>query len=379
MSKKGENIYKRKDGRWEGRYIKSRTLSGKAIYGYVYAKTYRETKTKLANTQILLANNVDKITKDKDFKSFEETAIRWFEVIKPHIKESTCNKYQNLMESYIFPVFGEISISNITHNMLETHCNELLKTGGIKNIGLSSKTISDILSVVHGIMQYALKNGIQVVCDTHLIKIKHQTSEMRILSRNEQNQLCQYLYSDLSSYNIGILVCLFTGLRIGEICALRWEDISFSEQTIRVHQTLQRIQDRSNGSSKTKIIITTPKSSCSIRTIPIPDNLIKLMKNYQTSKTGYFLTNSNEKYLEPRNMQYHFKIALKKSSVALVNYHTLRHTFATRCIELGFDVKSLSEILGHSNVNITMNRYVHPSMELKNENMQRLSKLLAVK
>ena len=186
-------------------------------------------------------------------------------------------------------------------------------------------------------------------------------------------------YSKLDGCNIGILVCLFTGLRVGEICALRWEDISFLDHTIHVHQTLQRIQDRNNSEHKTRIVVTTPKSACSIRTIPVPEDLIVLLESYKTSSTGYILTNSDQEFLEPRTMQNHFKKALRKSSVDPANYHSLRHTFATRCIELGFDVKSLSEILGHASVTITMNRYVHPSMELKKENMQRLSELLAVK
>lgn len=174
-------------------------------------------------------------------------------------------------------------------------------------------------------------------------------------------------------------MCLFTGLRVGEICALRWEDISFSDHTIHVHQTLQRIQNRANSKQKTKIVITAPKSACSIRTIPVPNDLIVILASYKTSSKGYILTNCEQTPLEPRTMQNHFKRALQKSGIAPANYHSLRHTFATRCIELGFDVKSLSEILGHASVNITMNRYVHPTMELKQENMQRLSALLAVK
>lgn len=176
-----------------------------------------------------------------------------------------------------------------------------------------------------------------------------------------------------------MLLSLFTGIRVGEICALRWEDISFSEQTIYVHQTMQRLQDRSNSTNKTKIVITTPKSACSIRTIPLPEELLPILEAHRTTSTGYLLTNSDQNYIEPRTMQNRFKKALQICSIENANYHSLRHTFATRCIELGFDIKSLSEILGHASVNITLNRYVHPSLELKKENMQRLSVLFTVK
>lgn len=381
MPRKGENIYKRKDGRWEGRYIKSRTRTGKATYAYVYAKTYRDVKAKLTD-RISLKNETAALVSaesNSEVGLFEAIAAEWFESIKTQVKESTGNKYWNLLNSYILPDFGKKLLLEITYDYIYDQCNKLLKTGGKKGNGLSAKTVSDILSLIRNILQFAVQKGMMISCDPHSIHVKRKTKEMRVLSRNEQEKLCQYLYSDLDTCNIGILLCLFTGLRIGEVCALRWEDISFSEKTIHVHQTLQRIQDRTGGSSKTRIVVTAPKSACSIRTIPLPDDLIELLASYKSSSSGYFLTNSEQKHIEPRTMQNHFKKALQKSEIDPANYHSLRHTFATRCIELGFDVKSLSEILGHASVNITMNQYVHPSMELKKENMQRLSSLLTVK
>ena len=201
---------------------------------------------------------------------------------------------------------------------------------------------------------------------------------MSVFTNSEQERLCEYLSLNLNHYNIGILLCLFTGIRIGELCALRWEDISISERTIYIHQTMQRIQ-RKNDDKKTIIHISTPKSQCSIRTIPIPDNLIEMIIQFSTLQSGYFLTENDSKFVEPRTLQNHFKKVLREIDITDKNFHSLRHTFATRCVELGFDVKSLSEILGHASVNITMNRYVHPSLELKRENMQRLSDLIAVK
>lgn len=225
MARKGENIYKRKDGRWEGRYIKSRSSTGKANYGYVYAKSYREVKAKLISQSSCTSNSV---TVDPEISSdqFEQVAMEWFQAICPKVKESTSNKYRNLLSSYILPVFGSKQLRDITHEFIETQCNFFLVSGGLKENGLSSKTVSDILSLIRNVLQFATRNGKAISCDARSIQIKRQTKEMRVLSRAEQEKLCQYLYSNLDSCNIGILVCLFTGLRVGEICALRWEDVS---------------------------------------------------------------------------------------------------------------------------------------------------------
>ena len=384
MPKKGENIYKRKDGRWEGRYIRTRAADGKAVYGSVYASTYREAKAKLiaaaANNSPAQAETAHRGQTDNSDR-FGSVATQWLEDIRSQVKESTYNKYRNLLESYILTEIGDMLLCDISQETIESHCDGLLLRGGQGKNGLSAKTVSDVLSVIRSVLRFAVKAGKAISFDVQSIRIKQSTTEMRVLSRSEQDRLCQYLSSDLNPANIGILVCLFTGIRIGEVRALQWEDISLSDQTIHVHQTMQRVQNKQEAESatKTRVIITAPKSACSIRTIPIPDMLAEYIIQHKTSATGYFLTNSCLQYMEPRVLQMRFKQVLKKCSVESANYHSLRHTFATRCIELGFDVKSLSEILGHASVNITMNRYVHPSMDLKRENMRRLSELIAVK
>lgn len=378
MPRKGENIYKRKDGRWEGRYVKSRTFTGKIVYGYVYAKTYREVKGKLRDKSISCVSPQCSLAL-KDPNLFSSVALDWFENVKSQTKESTTNKYHNMLSSYILPAYGEKTLDSITYDFIESHCNFLLSSGGKKETGLSTKTVTDVLSVIRNILKFAAKKGMYVPCDGSTIQIKQYVTPMRVLSKTEQEQLCKYLLEEPESYNIGILVCLFTGLRVGEMCALRWEDVSFSDQTIYVHQTLQRIQNKSGNETKTKIVITTPKSSCSIRTIPITDELSSILAAYKKDNTGFVLTNSDTKFVEPRTMQNKFKTVLRLNGIEKANFHALRHTFATRCVEVGFDVKSLSEILGHATVNITMNRYVHPTLELKKENMKKLSSLLAVK
>lgn len=379
MPRKGENIYKRKDGRWEGRYIKSRLETGKAQYGYIYAKSYREIKNKLSIA--IQSNNKlqSKPIQTSDLITFREVATEWYELRQPQLKESTSIKYLNLLNSYMLPQLGNKTLDALTHDSIKKFCNELLIAGGKKGSGLSAKTVSDVLSIIRNILKYCIDTGRIPACDARSVTVKQTQKEMRIFSRSEQERLCKYLYTNLNPCNIGILICLFTGIRVGEICALQREDISLSERTIHVHQTMQRIQTPDSMEHKTAIIISTPKSSCSIRTIPLPDELACIISTFIDSSSGYFLTGSKTKYIEPRTMQNHFKQVLKESSVDNANYHALRHTFATRCVELGFDIKSLSEILGHASVNITMNRYVHPSIELKRNHMQRLSSLFAVK
>lgn len=376
MSRKGENIYKRKDGRWEGRFLKDKDCDGRRHYGYVYAKSYREVKKKLLSAiQMKVETAPDKL----QIPMFQDECREWLSAISPQIKLSTKIRYQNLLYSYIVPKLGNKVINEITYHMLDKFCSDLLCNGGRNGTGLSSKTVADIMSVIRSVFKFSKKRGFPPSCDTKSIMIRHSEKDMRIFSRSEQITLCKVLQEELNPYHIGILVCLFTGLRIGELCALKWEDISFLEHSMYIHQTMQRIQIENYKKHKTKVIISTPKSKCSIRTIPIPDHLLTLMKRYQQAPTGYFLTCSEDNYIEPRVMQYQFKRVLQKAEIPTANFHSLRHTFATLCVELGFDVKSLSEILGHANVNLTMNRYVHPSLELKNDNMQKLSALFAVR
>ena len=379
MPRKGENIYKRKDGRWEGRYIKSYDNTGRAKYGYVYGKSYREAKQKQHNALVELKDsfeieNNQVISYKSNIKTLSDD---WLASIKPQIKQSTFNKYNNLLASYIVPYLGDIDINNLAVDKLYECCNSLLQKGGKKGSGLSAKTVSDALSLIRRIVRYAGSQGYNTLCTGKELSINQPSKEISVLTRSEQDILYQYLYNHQSERNIGILLCLFTGLRIGELCALEWADISLESGTIYVHQNIQRIQIKENRKKKTEVVITTPKSQCSIRIIPIPDFIISILKNADIEHQGYLLTGS-KRYLEPRTMENHFHKVLDEISIRHVNFHTLRHTFATRCIEVGFDIKSLSEILGHANVNITLNRYVHPPFQLKKENMERLS-VFAVK
>lgn len=373
MSRKGENIYKRKDGRWEGRYLK-RTPDGKSRYGYVYARTYKDVKSKLRQAAALWETNPPR-EKD-DFLLLSSVARRWEENIAQQVKESTFVKYHTMLQLHLIPALGAVCVEDMTHELIESLSLALLRGECRGGKPLAPRYVADILSVLRSILRFARRAGAVVPCDGSSVRIRRPPVEIRILTLKEQEQLCRHLYSNLDFRNAGILLSLFAGLRVGEISALRWEDIALDEGLLYIRHTMQRIQNLSPEGPRTHVIITTPKSSTSARIIPLPADLANLIQTLPGDHTGFFLTGSEETYLEPRIMQYHFQRCLRRCGIPRATYHALRHTFATRCVELGFDVKSLSELLGHSTVGMTMDRYVHPSMEHKREHMQRLSRLM---
>lgn len=314
-----------------------------------------------------------RITRRNDL--FPEVAGEWLDSLRPQLKESTIVKYTNILNRYLLPEYQERPISEISRKEVAAVGNRLLSAGRTQNRGLSPKTVAGILSVLKSIFDYAAQENGCLVEDIRGISVKQPQKVMRVLSRAEQQRLSDYLRREPIPCHLGILVSLYMGLRIGEVCALKWEDILFEERYLSVHRTMQRVQTLEEGRRKTEVRIFRPKSDCSNRKIPIPDELFRLLETKRQEEGAYLLTGQTERYMEPRTMQNRFKMVLARCGISDAHFHTLRHTFATRCVELGFDVKSLSEILGHATVNITMNRYVHPSMELKQQNMDRLSGL----
>ncbi len=373
MSRTGENIYKRKDGRWEGRYIKER-VDGKAKYGAVYARTYRDVKRKLD-----IARKEHAKQKEITVKAGKVADIgnRWLSEASLFLKTSSINKYEDLLRCYILPEFGENDLLEITNQRLINFANGLLLNGGAKNQGLTPATVAEILSAMNGIRVYAMKKDYAVAFSTKCVRLKKEQGDIRVFSLEEEKQLIGYLHEHMDFCALGILLCLFTGIRIGELCAMKWDDISLTEQKMFVGKTMQRLRVNTAGGNKTEVKILTPKSACSIRIVPLPDIIMELLEKFYIPG-AFLLTGNNNRFVEPRTMQNRFKKIVAACGLQDANFHAIRHTFATRCIELGFDVKSLSEILGHASVTITMNRYVHPSMALKRENMNRFSNLFAV-
>lgn len=373
MSRTGKNIYKRKDGRWEARYISSYDVNGKAKYKYLYARTYTEVKEKLLEAQNNTAWQND-VKKTKTSQKYEIWLDEWLRTKRLCVKESTYIRYRNAIENHIKPGLGKYPIEKISTALMDQFVSLKLQNGRLDgNGGLSTKSMSDILVIVKESFKYAQSYGAIVICSLDRLSFKKSTQEMRVLSAKEEQRLLAVLFKDLDNYKLGVFICLYTGIRIGELCALQWKNVSLNEKLLKIEHTMQRLQsDDLNSLKKTRIIVTEPKSYAALRTIPLPDFLIEIIKPFTSSPNSYILSGECKKIIEPRTMQNRFKMYLEEGKIEDANFHSLRHTFATRCIEAGFDVKSLSEILGHSSVKITLDKYVHSSMQLKRNNMEKL-------
>ncbi|MBE6911158.1 MAG: site-specific integrase [Ruminococcaceae bacterium] len=369
MPRKGENIYKRKDGRWEGRYIKEYDLENKAKYASVYAHSYLEAKSKLIKAK----NNCIDLKPKIQGSTLRSYADKWLMNIEPQIKRSTFVKYTNTINNHISPFIGNMRIKDITTDVIKNYVFKKLNNGNITTEkGLSPKTVKDIISVIKLILNYAEEHGETAVCNFKQINIKSSIIPGLDITKTSQEQLTKYLLKEIDYTKLGILLCLYTGIRIGELCAIRYEDISVKERIIRITKTMQRLQTFADSNKKTEIVITEPKSFSSLREIPIPDFIMDIILTFDFKENAYILTGKSDKFVEPRTLEYRFKACLKACGVEDYKFHQLRHRFASQCVELGFDIKSLSEILGHASVNITLNRYVHSSMELKRANMNKL-------
>lgn len=347
-----QNIYLRKDGRYEIRYHYGYKEDGSSNYRSVYGSSEEEALKNYKLKMNELINNNDLLIYDRSYIGYEINS--WLNNSKIKTKKSTYSNYQYTIKARIIPKFAKFKKKAISLEIINKYTAELLEEG------LAEKSVKDILII----LQQILKMG-----NIH-IKIpmpKVPKTEIQILKKDEQTKLEKELLRKFNETTFGIYFCLYTGLRIGELCALQWKNIDLENKKIYVKRTLVRIKNPDEtAKKKTIVIIDEPKSSSSIREIPIPDFILPLLKELSHDTTPEtFLVSGTNKFIETRTYFNRYKKILSTINLEEYNFHALRHTFATRCIEKGFDPKTLSEILGHSSVKITLERYVHPNYENK--------------
>ncbi len=298
-------------------------------------------------------------------KTFIEVVSLWLKT-KTEVKVQSLQKYENMIHSYIYPYFKDILISEIKIETITSFMEKL------KQENISVSTLKMNLFIIRSTLQFAYQKKYCSYINLDKIKIPKSTNVIFILSKEEQKVLESALKDKVNIRKVCLLLCLYTGLRVGEVCGLKWEDINLQAKTLQVKRTIQRIKNEDSSSSlKTKLIISTPKSDTSNRIIPIPDFLIELLKRFEDCPS-YFLLSKDEKLYDPRLLESFYERILKQCKIRNHKFHTLRHTFATRAIEANIDIKTLSEILGHASVDTTLKIYIHPSLELKKNSLETL-------
>lgn len=367
MPRRGENIYKRKDGRWEGRILKD---DGK--YTYVYAKTYKEVRQKKKNLQKNVRfSEIDTLNPEK---STSELFKEWLTGdLSEHVKPSTYENYYICIQKYVIPFF-ELTDSN---RITEFQISQFVKTI-YKNSSISESYKKKILSIFKTALKGILKDYDNCISIVNAVKLpKNGNSVVQVFSMKEQRLVENAVLHSTDKRMLGILLCFYTGIRLGELCALRWDDIDFEAGTMSIVRTVSRTKTFQQNGPKTNLLIGIPKSEKSVRKIPLPYFLLKLssaLKTHIKAENCYVISDSDIP-IDPRTYQKLFKQILKNADVKDRKFHAIRHTFATRALELGVDIKTLSEILGHSNVSITLNVYTHSLMEQKKIAVNKLNEM----
>lgn len=291
---------------------------------------------------------------------------KWLEDKRYIWKASTYACYLQLIERQLIPALGSIPIQNCNSAVINYFIEERRKEGFYSESYIRDMTSLILQALRHMKQYYHMDLIIPAGISRKEISMDKRLPEREIIRRLEDYLL---LHADDSTC-LGILLCCYTGLRIGELCALQWKDIDWENRLVKIRKTMQRVNEYENGIQKSKVIVTPPKTKRSTRDIPLPPLIYELLEQYRKAEDQYIIQGSKVCYAEPRTVQYRFQSILDQCGIETFNFHTLRHVFATRCIILGFDMNSLSELLGHSNVQITMNRYVHSSYERKRSLME---------
>lgn len=355
-----ETITKRKDGRYMGRFIIDHESNSRPVYQYVYGRTYEEAEQKLR-----IARQIESLYLSGRCITINSVYEEWLNAIVNRVKESTYANYKMKFEKHILPEFGNLLCTDINSAKINAFIKKKIDNG------LSAGYVRDLFTIFKALLAYAQEEYSFKLSLKNVSLPKTEKKKSQKIDDEQQNRLVDYVKSHMNLTGLGILLSLFMGIRIGELCGLKWGDINITHKLLRINRTVQRIC-KQNGNHKTMLIITEPKSSNSKRCIAIPDFLIPYLLKFKRNDEDYVLSGS-EKFVEPRTMQYRYKKLLEAATVESSKYHQLRHTFATNCVENGFDAKTLSAVLGHSTIALTLERYVHPNRQYERRMMNSLS------
>lgn len=370
MPRHGKNIHKRNDGRWEGRYICSRDANGKAKYRSVYGHSCSEVTLKLSECKKQNAT----VKKPPVKISVADMMAQYINSVADGVKASTLCRYKFLAEKHILPIIGNLKVSGLTTKKLSDFLDDKRKNGRLDGKGgLSEKSVRDIAVLFKSALKFIEKKYQFTSTAIDISLPKRSPAKVDVFSEKEIAMITQQALTDNDVSGLGVILAANLGLRLGEICALRWADMDISEQTLTISRTVQRM----TLDGRSQLVVGSPKSKASCRTIPVPDGVMILIRRFMPSLSSdsYVLTGSIDKPLNPRTLQYRFESLLRRCGVRKRKFHALRHTFATRCIQQKFDVKSISEMLGHSDISITLRLYVHPTMEHKKKLVNEVSTL----
>lgn len=346
MARRGENIYKRRDGRWEGRYVVGRTPSGRTRFGYVYGRQYQQVR------RALLAIKAQRLSASSPGAP-RVTLSAWFsrymdQDVLPRVKPSTAQAYRNLIRRHILPPLGPMFLADVTARDVRAMLDGMLARG------LSPSTARGALRLLSSAMRAAQDAGLLLRNPCHGVRLAAIPREQRVLTRAEQERIRR---AGEKSQSPAALLALYTGLRLGEICALRWEDVDFARGTLLVRRTAQRVSCAGEG-RRTTLLVGPPKSRAARRTLPLAPFLLDALRRLPRHPGGYVFSASPQP-AEPRTIQRQFAQLMARLRIPGAHFHSLRHTFATRLLELHVDVKTVSVLLGHAAAQTTLSVYAH--------------------